>query len=113
MEEVALCNIVLSPSVSEEDLSDLSTALRMAAVKVEQPTSRVFGVEEIALFVSIVVGAAQLAEYGVRVGKAINDWRRKIRQKGKEPKGRLEHPEKAPIDLWTATDAEVEEWLSH
>jgi hypothetical protein len=112
MEENVLCSVILSALVSEEEIDDLTTALRVSAVKVERPTSRVIGIDEIALYITIAGGTAQLIDYSIKVAKAINNWRRKIRQKGESPEGKLEDPRKTPLDLRIATDEEVEEWLS-
>ncbi len=53
-----------------------------------------------------------MVEYSIKVAKALNNWRRELQQKGIEPKGKLEHPQRPPIDLSTASDEEIEQWLT-
>lgn len=112
MSETPICRIVLSPDVPPDEVESLSTSLQLTAATVQRTTSRVFGADDLALVITILVGMGQLAEYGVKLAKAINSWRRSARQKGIEPQGRLERPGHPPLDLNTATEDEVEEWLS-
>ena len=115
MSEVPLCSIVISSQFPSDEIESLETSLRMSSIKVQKLPSRVVGADDI-VFVATVIGGiaatANLIDYSIKVAKAINNWRRKLRSKGIEPEGRLEHPERPPLDLSTATDEEIEEWLS-
>ena len=112
MSEIPLCTIVISSPFSPEETASLENSLRLAGTKVQKPTHRVMGADDIVLIVSGAAAAAQLVDYGVKVAKAINNWRRKRREEGKETEAKLEHPKRPPLDLKEATDEEVEEWLS-
>ena len=115
MNEVPLCSIVISSQLPPDEIASLENSLRMAAVKVQKQESRLVGADDI-VFVATVLGGiaatANLVDYGIKVAKAINNWRQKLREQGIEPKAKLEHPEKPDLDLKTATYEEVEEWLS-
>jgi hypothetical protein len=113
MSEIPLCTVVLSSELPLNEVEALSTSLHLTSAKVQRTTSRAFGADDLALVITIAVGIGQLAEYGIKIAKAISDWRRKARQQGIEPQGQLERPDHAPLDLQTATDEEIEEWLSH
>ena len=115
MSEISLCSIVISSQLPPDEIESLETSLGMNSIKVQKSPSRIAGADDI-VFVATVIGGvaatANLIEYSIKVAKAINNWRRKLREKGTEPKGRLEHPKRPPLDLRTATDEEIEEWLS-
>ena len=115
MSEIPLCSIVISSQLPSDEIESLETLLGMNSIKVQKSPSRIVGADDI-VFVATVVGGiaatANLIEYSIKVAKAINNWRRKLREKGIEPKGTLEHPVRLSLDLSTATDEEIEEWLS-
>ena len=115
MSEIPLCSIVISSQLPPDEIESLETSLGMNSIKVQKSPSRIAGADDI-VFVATVIGGvaatANLIEYSIKVAKAINNWRRKLQEKGTEPKGRLEHPKRPPLDLRTATDEEIEEWLS-
>jgi hypothetical protein len=48
----------------------------------------------------------------ITLANQINTWRRSVRQCDFNPKVRLRRPRRPQIDLSTATDEEVTEWLS-
>ena len=95
-----------------DEIESLSSAIKLTSAKVQKATSRAVGVDDIALVISIAVGMADLAERSIKVAKAINNWRQQAREKGIEPQGKLQHPQRPYVDLTTATDEEIEEWLS-
>lgn len=116
MSEIPLCSIVLSSQLPPDEIESLETSLSLlSSVNVQKSTSRIVGADDI-VFIATVVGGmaatANLIEYSVKFAKAIKKWRQKLREKGIEPKGKLEHPKRPPLDLSTATDEEIEEWLS-
>ncbi|MDJ0733571.1 MAG: hypothetical protein QNJ47_05705 [Nostocaceae cyanobacterium] len=116
MSEIPVCRIVISSQIPPDEIESLETSLGMNKVKVQKSTNRVLGVDDLLVVATVVSGAAataQLIDYSIKVAKAINHWRRKLREKGIEPKGELVNPKKSlSLDLSTATDEEVEEWLS-
>ena len=115
LSETPICSIVISSQVSSEDIVSLETSLRMAGVKLQKPTHRVIGADDLVFLATVVSGvaaAAQLVDYSIKLAKAINNWRRKMREKGHKIEAKLEHPERFPLDLSEATNEEVEEWLS-
>ncbi|MEC4816479.1 MAG: hypothetical protein SAK29_24910, partial [Scytonema sp. PMC 1069.18] len=112
--EIPLFNIVISSELPLDEIKSLETSLSLNSIKVQESTSRVVGVDDI-IFVATVVSAvsatAQLIDYSIKAAKAINNWRRELREKGREPKGKLEHPNLPDIDLSTATEEEIEAWF--
>jgi hypothetical protein len=115
MSKVPFCNIVVSAQLPSDEIESLETLLRINSIEVQKSTSRVVGVDDIVFVATVVSGlaaTAQLIEYGIKVAAAINNWRRELRLKGIEPQGKLEHPKRPALDLSTATDEEIEEWLS-
>ncbi|MEC4887366.1 MAG: hypothetical protein SAL70_39570 [Scytonema sp. PMC 1070.18] len=114
MSEIPLFNIVISSELPLDEIKSLETSLSLNSIKVQESTSRVVGVDDI-IFVATVVSAvsatAQLIDYSIKAAKAINNWRRELREKGREPKGKLEHPNLPDIDLSTATEEEIEAWF--
>ena len=115
MSEIPLCSIVISSQLPSNEIEPLETSLRISSIKVQKQVNRVFGADDI-VFIATVLGglaaAANLIEYGTKVAKAIISWRNQLRERGIEPVARLEHPERSPLDLSSATDEEIEEWLS-
>ena len=116
MSEIPLCSIVISAQVPKAEREALETSLRMISIKVQKSPSRVVGADDL-VFVATVVGGiaatANLIEYGIKIAKALKNWRRELRSKGIEPEGKLEHPERLPLELSRATDEEIDEWFPH
>jgi flavodoxin len=114
MSNVLLCNIVISSELSLDEIKSLETSLSLNSINLQDSRHRVLGVDDI-VFVATVVSAvsatAQLIDYSIKAAKAINKWRRELRAKGREPKGKLEHPNLPNIDLSTATEEEIEAWF--
>ncbi|NJL61063.1 MAG: hypothetical protein HC903_03540 [Methylacidiphilales bacterium] len=115
MGEIPLVTIVISSQLPPDEIESLETSLSLSSIKVQKSPSRVVGVDDIVLVATVISGVAataQLMDYGIKVAKSINNWRRKLREKGIEPQGKLEHPKRPFLDLNTATDEEIEAWLS-
>ncbi|GAB1544052.1 hypothetical protein NUACC21_67280 [Scytonema sp. NUACC21] len=114
MSDIPFFSIVISSELPLDEIKSLETSLSLNSIKVQKSQSRVVGVDDI-IFVATVVSAvsatAQLIDYSIKAAKAINNWRRELREKGREPKGKLEHPNLPDIDLNTATDEEIEAWF--
>ncbi|MBD2512246.1 hypothetical protein H6G91_34370 [Nostoc muscorum FACHB-395] len=115
MSEVPLCSIIISSQLPPDEIEFLETSLTMSSINVQKSLNRVFGADDI-VFVATVIGgaaaAANLIDYGIKVAKAINKWRRELRAKGIEPEGKLEHPKRPSLNINKATDKETEEWFS-
>ncbi len=115
MSEIPLCSIIVSSQLPPDAIEFLETSLSISSIKVQKSPSRILGADDIILVAAVLGGmaaTADLIDYGIKVAKAINHWRGKLREKGIEPEARLEHPKRPPLDLSSATDEEVEEWLS-
>ncbi len=115
MSEIPICSIIISSQLPPDEIDSLETSLTMSSINVQKSLNRVFGADDI-VFVATVIGgaaaAANLIEYSIKVAKAINNWRRKLREKGIKPEGKLTHPKLPPLDLDNASDEELEEWLN-
>jgi hypothetical protein len=115
MGEIPLVSIVISSQLPLDEIESLETSLSLSSIKVQKSPSRVVGVDDIVLVATVISGVAataQLMDYGIKVAKVIINWRRKLREKGIEPQGKLEYPKRPYLDLNTATDEEIEAWLS-
>ncbi|MDJ0798411.1 MAG: hypothetical protein QNJ51_16590 [Calothrix sp. MO_167.B12] len=112
MSDIPLCSIAISSTLPPDEIESLQTSLQITKVKLQKSTDRVLGVDDIVVIVSGVAATAQLIDYGIKVGQAIANWRRRLREKGIEPAGKLTHPKRPPLDLSTATDEEIQAWLS-
>lgn len=115
MSEIPICSIIISSQLPPDEIDSLETSLSMSSINVQKSLNRVFGADDI-VFVATVLGgaaaAANLIDYSIKAAKAINNWRRKLREKGIKPEGKLTHPKLPPLDLDNATDEELEEWLN-
>ena len=115
MSEVPICTIVIPSQLPSDEIELLETSLELTSVSVQKLSNRVIVADDIMLVATVMGGiaaAANLAEYSIKIAKVINNWREELRSKQIEPKGKLEHPARATIDLNIATDEEVEEWFS-
>lgn len=115
MSETPLCSVVISSQLPADEIESLETSLEMSSIKVQKSPSRVAGADDIVFVATVASGVAataQLIDYGIKFARAINNWRRELRSKGIEPKGRLENPECPPLDLSKANDEEIVKWLS-
>jgi hypothetical protein len=116
MSDVPLCSIAVAEQLAAADLEDLEMALQADSLWLQKPMKRLFGVDDtfvllVAGVVSGAAGAAQLLDFGIKVGKAIVDWRKKMRAKDLDACCILEHPRRPSLDLRTASDEEILEWF--
>jgi len=111
MSKMPVCRIVLSSDLPQDEIESLSSSIELTSAQVQKTTSRALGADDLALLITITVGIGQLAEYGIKIAQAINHWRSKARQKGLNIKGKLERQEHPTLDLGTATEEEIREWL--
>ncbi len=113
MSEIPVCTIVMSSQISASEIASLEMALEINEIKLQKSTERIVGADDV-VFIATVMGGlaatANLIEYGIKVSKAINNWRKSRRDRGETTPVRLEHPQRPPLDLDTATDEEVDEW---
>ncbi len=114
MSEIPVCTIVMSSQISASEIASLEMALEINEIKLQKSTERIVGADDV-VFIATVMGGlaatANLVEYGIKVSKAINNWRKSRRDRGETTPVRLEHPQRPPLDLDTATDEEVDEWF--
>lgn len=115
MPETALYTLIISSEIPIDEINSLETSLRLSSVTVQKDLERAVGVDDVVLVCTVLAGVAaagQIVDYGIKVAKVIIEWRRRLKEKGIKPKGTLEKPGKAPLDLSNVTDEEIEEWLS-
>lgn len=111
MSEELVYGIKLSPSTSEEDINTLISSLRLKAFSVQKESERSIGLVELALIITIANNAVNLTEKVIKASKVIIQWRKNLKQKGKEVKGQLENSNKASLDLEIASDEEIRKWF--
>ncbi len=113
MGSIAFCTIIISSQIPADVIDDLETSLSVNSIEVQKQPSRIIGADDIA-FVATVAGGvattATLIDYSIKIGKVINNWRKDLRKKNIEPKGKLNYKNQFEIDLMTATDEEIEVW---
>ncbi len=111
MSDVPLCSIAVAEQLAAADLEELEMALQADFCKLQKPTKRLFGVDDVVVIVGLATGAAQLVDYGIKASKAIVKWRQKLKAKDLDACCILEHPRRPPLDLRTASDEEILEWF--
>jgi hypothetical protein len=67
--------------------------------------------KDVAVVAGGVTAAAGAAKAVMELAEKINQWRRDARARGQTPNARLERAGRAPLDLATARDEDVLEWL--
>lgn len=107
-----ICSLFLSPNIPSDEIESLRLSLGGLSVQVQEPTPRAPGLEHTALVLGVIVASLNIAEYGLKIAKGIIQWRKSAQTAGISIEGRLEHPDKTPLSLESATDTELEEWLS-
>jgi hypothetical protein len=112
MSEVPFVSLVISSNMPDEEVESLLSSIRLTSAKIQQLEKRAFIADDIIALITVAVGLGQIAEYGIKIAKAINNWRRKAKEKGIQVEVKLERPDREPLDLNTAADEEVDEWLS-
>ena len=112
MSEVPFVSLVISSNMPDDEVESLLSSIRLTSANVQQLEKRAFIADDIIALITVAVGLGQIAEYGIKIAKAINNWRRKAKEKGIQVEVKLERPDRSSLDLNTATDEEVEEWLS-
>lgn len=108
-----LFSIQISTDLPDVERESLLLVLRRV-VDVEVPVNRISGAEWVT-FVAVMKDMATLAGTAaalVKLANEINTWRRNAQQRAIEPQVTLQHPDKDPLKLTTATDEEVQTWLS-
>ncbi len=100
---------------SPDEREALVTALRSAGADVQQqPVRDVDWQTIVVLFDNIgkvASGATAAIVLAEKVAEKLNAWRASQRRSGKTPRGTLRRPGQPPLDLATATDDEVLQWL--
>ena len=113
MSEIALFSIAISSQLPPEDIESLETSLSLSSIKVQKSPSRILGADDILFVLAVIGGIDATSNLISKLVKVVKDWRRKVREKGEEPKGSLEQPklQLPPLDMSKATDEEIEEWF--
>ncbi|MGQ9529680.1 MAG: hypothetical protein ACUVUA_18370 [Chloroflexus sp.] len=104
-----------SIDIPPDESETLRLALQSAGCNVQTSARRDFDwqtlvvvvrdIGEIAGSVAATVAALE------KIADKINEYREKQRQQGKPPQGTLRRPGQPPLDLATATDQQVLQWL--
>jgi hypothetical protein len=106
----------VSSDISENQLEELRSVLRNeAAVQgVQEETRRITGVEWAAIIIALkVTGAGAGAAAGIlNLANAINKWRRQASKNDAGPEAFFIRPNQPQLNLATATDKEVRNWLA-
>ena len=112
MSEVPFVSLVISSNTPDDEVESLLSSIRLTSANVQQLEKRAFIADDIIALITVAVGLGQIVEYSIKIAKAINNWRRKAKEKGIQVEVKLERPDRKSLDLHSATDEEVEEWLS-
>ncbi|MGK7944384.1 MAG: hypothetical protein AB4058_07935 [Microcystaceae cyanobacterium] len=110
MSDSSLCRLVIAQNVPSDEITSLKSSLQLNNIAVMASTPRT-GLEGVALIIGIGVGVANLTEYTIKVGNGLIKWVKKLKAQEIDINATLEHPSLPPLDLQTATDEEIKEWL--
>jgi hypothetical protein len=113
MEKEPKVTVNISPGVSDEQLESLRSVLHHEAFVQEETHRVITGVEWAAIIVALkVTGAGAGAAAGIlALAREINKWRRELSQDN-EPAVFFQRPNQPQLNLATATDKEVRNWLA-
>lgn len=115
MPEIPLKLTVTNLTKAEKE--DLLSAIELTSVRIQSEPERILGVDDV-LEIFLIAMVSKLAEKTIdsattELAKVIKKWREERREAGKAISGKLEQKNRPPLNLDTATDAEIEQWLSH
>lgn len=115
MNEIPLKLTVTNLTKAEKE--ELLSVIELTSVRIQSESERILGVDDV-LEIIIIAMVSKLAEKTIEsatseLAKVIKKWRDERQQAGKQILGKLEGPERPPLNLDTATDKEIEQWLSH
>jgi hypothetical protein len=100
--------------VGPESLSTLSMRIEDPLLDVSVPDARSFGPDDWYILIAVLrdVGTVAGAVLSIsRLAKAIYDWARNERDKSPAFKGTMQAPGKPKLELTSASESEVVEWL--
>lgn len=104
-------SVAVSPKVPAAERESLLLILEPHAT-VKEAESRAI---EWAVFIAIVKDIGVVAGTAAALIKLANEiitWRKSAKTRGVEPEVKLQHPDKETLNLSTATDEEINEWIS-
>ena len=115
MPEIPLKLTVTNLTKAEKE--DLLSAIELTSVRIQSEPERILGVDDV-LEIFLIAMVSKLAEKTIdsattELAKVIKKWREERREAGKAISGKLEQKNRPPLNLDTATDEEIEQWLSH
>lgn len=114
MNEVPLKLTVTNLTTAEKD--ELLSAIELTSVRIQAKSERALGVDDILEIILVaVIGKVAEKTFDLATNKlaeVIKKWRKQRQQAGKPIKGKLETSQRPPLNLDTATDEEIDEWLS-
>ena len=115
MPEIPLKLTVTNLTKAEKE--DLLSAIELTSVRIQSEPERILGVDDV-LEIFLIAMVSKLAEKTIdsattELAKVIKKWREERRAAGKAISGKLEQKNRPPLNLDTATDEEIEQWLSH
>lgn len=94
-----------------DERDTLILLLRSAGAQVQEAPTREMDWQTIVAVIDAVGTVAKTASTLIDLAHKLNEWRASLRRQGKTPHGRLRRPDQPPLDLATATDEEVLQWL--
>lgn len=115
MPEIPLKLTVTNLTKAEKE--DLLSAIELTSVRIQSEPERILGVDDV-LEIFLIAMVSKLAEKTIdsattELAKVIKKWREERREAGKAISGKLEQKNRPPLNFDTATDEEIEQWLSH
>jgi hypothetical protein len=110
MSDSSLCRLVIPQDIPSDEMVSLESCLQLNDISFQKSTPRT-GLEEIIIIVGFVSGVLTLADYTLKFGNALIKWIKHLKAQEVYIDATLEHPSLSPLDLETATDEEIKEWL--
>lgn len=102
--------LAISSNTSTYERELLLSALRSVAT-IQTPEYRTFGIDDYIVIVTVVGKTAGTLVALAKLAEQINTWRRNARERGVQTEGKLQRPGQSPLDLKSATDEEIQEWV--
>ncbi|WP_298816108.1 hypothetical protein [Chloroflexus sp.] len=94
-----------------EERETLMALIRSAGIDAQAPKLRDTDWQTIIAIIGGIGTVASSISALIELADKLNTWRTTMRRQGKTPHGRLRRSGQPPLDLATATDEEVLQWL--
>ncbi|NWG21741.1 MAG: hypothetical protein HXY39_15655 [Chloroflexi bacterium] len=104
-------DLSFSVNVPADQIETLLPILRDVAADVQIAPSKELDWQTVVVIMEGVGKVAGGITAVMILAEKLNAWRKALRQQGRTPEGRLKRPGQPTLDLATATDQEVLEWL--